>query len=417
MFDAANRSARWVYFKKDVMPKEEEIFPRAAPALQFSLLFDPAAAYQAIMKRLALLATIVFATLSTVAVGAADERIATVDPHRASGGNAREFKNRVFPPSTMPRALPMEGSPTQPQRVISQRAAKFLQENESTLSILLVERGRILFEGYRLPASAATAQHSQSMSKSLTAYTIGNLLCDGKIASLDDAAQKYAPSLAGTVYGEATIRHLLTMSSGAALSSSSGNSYEGQFVDVRGGKVSALSVMQRYGGRDIAAGREFRYLANDTVALAFVAEAAGGFLDSFERYIWNNIGAEGPGYWLLDKDGMAMANAGASVATRDWARLALFSIEQLKSGSDCMRNFMKDATSPQIPNTLKRAGRSFPAYGFQTWIRNGTYWWVGYGGQRVGVAPQTEKVVVLTSWRENDMDRVYRLFDDWVVGK
>ena len=34
------------------------------------------------------------------------------------------------------------------------------------------------------------------------------------------------------------------------------------------------------------------------------------------------------------------------------------------------------------------------------------------GTLRIGVAPQTEKVIVLTSWREDYIDRVYRLFDD-----
>ncbi len=369
------------------------------------------------MKTSTVLAAVLFVALSAAAVRAEGEAVATVDPRRESGGNARDFKNRVFPPSAVPRELPPETSPTKLQRAASDRAAKILNENEGALSLLLVERGRILFEGYRSPAARETAQHSQSMSKSLAAYTVGNLLCEGKIASLQDSAQAYAPSLVGTVYGEATIRNLLTMSSGAALSSSSGNSYEGQFVDVRAGRVSALSVMRRFGARDVAAGTEFRYLANDTMALAFVAEGAGGFLDGFERHIWRKIGAERPGYWLLDKDGMAIANAGVSATTRDWARLGLFSIFQLKLGSDCMRRFMADATSQQISNASKRAGRSFPGYGFQTWVRNGAYWWVGYGGQRVGIEPVSEKIIVLTSWRENYMDRVYRLFDEWVAGR
>jgi CubicO group peptidase (beta-lactamase class C family) len=78
---------------------------------------------------------------------------------------------------------------------------------------------------------------------------------------------------------------------------------------------------------------------------------------------------------------------------------------------------MKEATSQQIPNTLKRVGRSFPGYGFQTWIRNRSYWWVGFGGQRVGIEPETEKVIVVTSWREDYMDKIYRLFDDWVADR
>jgi len=368
------------------------------------------------LKILALLAAIALATFS-VAPAWGDERVATVDPRRESGGNAREFKNKVFPASAVPRELPYEAAPTRAQRTVAERAEMLLRENLGALSLLLVERGRILFEGYKPPATRETPQHSQSMSKSLTAYTIGHLLCDGRIESLNDPAQKYAHLLHGTVYGEATIYNLLTMTSGAALSTSSGNSYDGQFDEVRAGKVSSLSVMLRFGTRDIPAGKEFRYLANDTMALAYVAEAAGGFLDGFERHIWSKIGAEGAGYWLIDNQGMAIANAGVSATTRDWARLGIFSVSQIKSGGDCMRKFMKDATSFQVPNVSKRTGKAFPGYGFQTWVRNKTYWWIGYGGQRVGVEPETEKIIVVTSWREDYMDRVYRLFDDWVAGR
>jgi len=365
----------------------------------------------------ALPAAIAAAFLLAMPTAIADERVPTLDPRRESGGNAREFKNRVFAPSRTPSALPEEHAPTQRQRSVAARAEAVLRENQGALSVLVVENGRVLYEGYRAPAARDTPQHSQSMSKSLTAYTVGHMLCEGRIGSLDDPAQKYARQLAGTVYGEASLRHLLTMTSGAALSSSSGNSYDRQFDDVRAGKVSALSVMLRYGARDIPAGKEFRYLANDTMALAYVADAAGGFLDGFERHVWSRIGAEGPGYWLLDNEGTAIANSGISATTRDWARLAMFSASQLASDDPCVRDFMKAATSAQVANTLRRTGRAFPAYGYQTWIRDRTYWWVGYGGQRVGIDPRTGRILVVTSWREDYMDRVYRFFDDWNAGR
>ena len=89
------------------------------------------------------------------------------------------------------------------------------------LTLLLLDRGKILFEGYKSPATDQTAQHSQSMSKSLTAYMVGILLCDGRIRSLGDRAEAYVPQLKGTVYGDATIKQLLMMSSGAAPATSS----------------------------------------------------------------------------------------------------------------------------------------------------------------------------------------------------
>lgn len=339
---------------------------------------------------------------------------AAVNPMMESGGNANLFKNAHFSKSLAPHPLPLISDPTKPQKEITAKAQRLLNENEGALSLLLIDKERILFEGYKAPASAFTAQHSMSMSKSLTAYLIGAAYCDGKIRNLEDRADTYSTELKGTVYGDATIKQLLTMSSGAAPASYSGSYYQGQFDDVRSGKVSALEIMRRFGSHDTTPGKEFRYLGNDTQALGSIMEAVGGFSYAFEKYIWSHVGAEADGFWLLDKDDMALAYAGASAITRDWGRLAIWSLAQLKSPNDCFRQFMKAATSAQIANRSKRVGASFSDYGYQTWIRGSAYWWVGFGGQRVGIDPRTERILILTSWREDYMAKVYALFDEWV---
>ena len=353
--------------------------------------------------------------LFEVASAVASENVATVNPLMESGGIAARFSNLRFAPSARPSPLVRLESPSKPQASVAERANLLLTKNEGALTLLLLERGKILFEGYKPPATDQTAQHSQSMSKSLTAYMVGILLCDGQIRSLGDRAEAYVPQLKGTVYGAATIKQLLTMSSGAAPATSSGNSYEGQQDEIRAGKVSSLDTMRRFGARDIAAGKEFRYLANDTQGSAFVIESLGGFANIFQKRVWDEIGAEAPGFWLIDKENMPLGNAGTSVVARDWGRLALWSLKQLKSSDTCIRDFMKDATSAQIANASKIVGASFPSYGYQTWVRKNAYWWVGFGGQRVGIDPKSERVLVLTSWREDYMGEVYKLFDDWIA--
>jgi len=357
----------------------------------------------------------IVAVLISTSATAASENVATLNPIMESGGVAARFSNARFEPSPRPSPLLRLDTPSKQQASVAERANLLLTKNAGALTLLLLDREKILFEGYKAPATEATAQHSQSMSKSLTAYMIGILLCDGQIRSLDDRAEAYVPQLQGTVYGEATIKQLLTMSSGAASATSSGNSYEGQQDEIRAGKVSSLDTMRRFGARDIAAGREFRYLANDTQGLAFVLESLSGFANTFQKRVWDQTGAEAPGFWLLDKENMALGNAGTSVVARDWGRLALWSLKQLNSSNSCMSDFMKAATSAQIPNTAKRIGAAFPSYGYQTWVRKNAYWWIGFGGQRVGVDPRSERVLVLTSWREDYMAEVYKLFDDWIA--
>lgn len=347
--------------------------------------------------------------------GSALAEVAQVSPVRASGGMAREFKNFSLPPTSDPTLLSTALALTSDQRQIADMAREIFDRNPA-LSIMLVDRGQIIFESYKGPAGRDTAQFSWSMSKSLVAYTIGGMLCDGKISSLDDQAKKYAPELEGTVYGESSIRNLLTMSSGARAAVSNGVAYPGQWEDHRNGAVGTLEVLRKYGSADINAGKEFRYLGNDTLALGLIIESRGGFQENFQKYLWNPSKPSATGYWLLGKkDNVPMAMAGVSAITADWARMAMFTITAKKSDSSCIRDYMTTATSQQIENKTKRTGRAFNGYGYQTWTSpsfgNGkSYWWVGYGGQRVGIDSDKERILVVTSHREDYMADVYQLF-------
>lgn len=367
------------------------------------------------MKRSQLSAAIVALFVATTSLAQPTE----VNSRRASGGMSTEFKNHRLEPAKDPVPLPTINEPSAAQKRIIDQAHRMFENNQGALSILIVDRGQILFERYRAPATEKTAQFSWSMSKSLTAYTIGNMLCEGKIANLDDPAKKYAPELEGTVQGDASVRNLLTMSSGARESVGGGNSYKTQdtddWMDTRAGKFSGMEIVRKFGARDIPSGQEFRYLGNDTQALNAVAQNRGGLIQNFDQYIWKQARTENPGYWLLDRDGWAVSQAGFSATTRDWARLAMQAIHMQKASSSCVQDFMRSATTQQIRNRTKRSGKMFDGYGYQTWTNPNfgdrkSYWWVGYGGQRVGVDPAKERIIIVSSWREDYMPEVYDLF-------
>lgn len=340
--------------------------------------------------------------------------IAEVNPRRHAGGFAREANNRIFEASKAPLALPKKDL-TWSDRSIAARAESIIDTNKTT-AILLVEKGQIIFEKYKEPATETSPMYSQSMSKSLTAYTLGNMLCHGSISSLDVPASKYLPDLAGTASGDAPLRHVLSMSSGVADAKMAGEHEDRQTLRIQNKEYSTLDVVKKYGAKTIESGKELRYTATDTFTLSLVGDAAGGFFDAFEKYLWKPAATESEGFWLYDKNGKPMSASGVSATIRDWARLAVFSIKQLKSDG-CIGNYMKAATSAQVPNRSKRIGAAFKSYGYQTWIGDfggvSSYWWVGYGGQRVGIDPVSEKIIVLTSYREDYMDDVYKLFRDW----
>jgi CubicO group peptidase (beta-lactamase class C family) len=350
------------------------------------------------------------------------EEVATVDPVKHSGGLAKLTNNRVFPASENPIPLPNKTLSEADQKIV--HLANQLIDSNATTALLLIEKGKIVFEKYKAPANVDAPLFSQSMSKSLTAYTIGQLLCEGKINSLDARADTFVPELKGTVFGESSIKDLLTMSSGAKDGITSGQTYAGEWMDVVYKGVTTESILKKYGQRDVTffgnplpGGAEFRYKAVDTYTLEHVADRTGNFFNTFEKTIWNKSRPQSKGYWLYDSAKHAQSASGSSFVGRDWARLAMHSVNELKHGSPCMQNFMKAATTMQLPNSSKRIGKAFKGYGYQTWIADfggkASYWWVGYGGQRVGVDPESEKILVLTSHREDYMDSVYKLFSAW----
>lgn len=350
--------------------------------------------------------------------GTAHADTPTVDPVLHSGGLAYNYKNVKFEPSSNVLPLPKKDLSWTDKNIVSK--AERLIDNNKTTAILLVEKGRIVFEKYKAPATQDSPLFSQSMSKSLTAYAFGAVMCSGKVRSLDDRAGMYAPTLEGTIFGEATIRNLLRMSSGTTEPTMAGSHDPREWFKLRDGELTTVDILHGpVNVRDKQQGTYLRYSSTDTWSVAEVARGVGmPIADVFAKEIWGKAGTESPGYWLQDKSGRLMSHSGFSATAKDWARLAIYTIKALKGDQgSCMQAYMKQATSPQIANESKRVGSAFKSYGYQTWIADfnskHSYWWVGYGGQRVGVDPVSEKIIVVTSWKEDYMADVYKLFATW----
>ena len=302
--------------------------------------------------------------------------------------------------------------------------AERLSANTSVLSLVLIEGDQIIFESYNASSAAHKHMFSWSMSKSLTSLTVGAALCSGKIQSLDKPAEELSAELKGTILGKATVKQLLMMAGGVADAADfTGEHMNSAWTPIAIGQVlTGQEYVEKYGGpvRELfgerSPGSKFNYSNLNTLALESVVEANGGFLKVFEEQIWQKIGAERKGSWVLDKSGRAVTYAGFSATPRDFARLALWSIEQTSKPDDCMSKYLKEATSRQIDN-FSNTAKNFKHYGYQMWVNNGvprpSYWWAGFGGQRVGIDTEKKRVIVVSSWREDYMDQVYSLFERW----
>jgi len=298
-----------------------------------------------------------------------------------------------------------ELSPTDDRQAAerAERDSKFFLSG--TLSVLLLENGRILYEDYANGASRTSLMRSYSVAKSLTALAVGEALCAGKIKSLEDKATAYAPTLEGTAYGAATIRQLLTYTSGAEDPGGDGFTGIHNRTDYRAmfeQKLSLTELMRKYGGASrFRAGERFIYNGLDSAALSIVVRGATGMPMPrwFEETVWQKAGGESRAEWSVDKDGNGIADIGVYATTRDFARIGLYILERLNGKSDdsCGAAFMRDAAAAHV---RKGYWTPAPSWGLGLHVgADGNTWLFGHGAQRVGVNVKMGRVFATNGFK------------------
>jgi CubicO group peptidase (beta-lactamase class C family) len=143
------------------------------------------------------------------------------------------------------------------------------------MGLIIVKDGVVQVERYQYDRKPSHRFVSQSMAKSVTALAIGFALAEGRIKSLDDRADQYAPKLGGTLYGATTIRNLLRMSSGAHLKSATMATTTGS-ASPRRFHATASKARRIVMVRDAEQGTRFHYASAETASLAAVLPARHG---------------------------------------------------------------------------------------------------------------------------------------------
>ena len=292
-------------------------------------------------------------------------------------------------------------------------SANSIAKNDHNLGLLVIKDGKVLHESYNSKyADENSLFFSMSMSKSLTAYSMAGLVCSGKV-DISEPVGKYSDELGGT-YMTASVRDVLRMASGAPIPTFAGQPVKGIWRDASLQRIGILDTYKDYSNRETKPGTKFNYYAPDTLAIARVIAKASNepnMMKEFKEQVWNQIGAEKDAAMNHDKHGIVLANSSFSATLRDWGRLGLWSLAKNREDS-CEGKFHKEANTQQIVNHSERQGKAFKGYGYQVWIRNDhQYWWVGHGGQRVGVDTEKNAVIVAFSYVEDYMNDLYKLMD------
>jgi CubicO group peptidase (beta-lactamase class C family) len=323
-------------------------------------------------------------------------------------GGVNELK-----PSRRPLALPK--APTEPAYRWGTDGKLTIDDflaRQRIMGLLIVKDGVIQVERYQYERKPSDPFTSNSMAKSVTSLGIGIALGEGKIASLDDRADKYATKLRGSVFGETTIRNLLRMAVGAkyqqAYDRGEGDTAKFWPIVDRSGIEQALASYVTE--RERPQGEKFYYVSPATVALAAALRGATG--TSLSQYLsprlWQAIGAESPATWRTDRTGLEVANGNFNAKLRDYARLGIVLANDGVRPDDptraaiVPREYLLDATDEKRVPEQFRPGKatSYLGYGYQFWLYPGKrrrFAMLGVFGQSILIDPDIKLVIVQTA--------------------
>ena len=202
-----------------------------------------------------------------------------------------------------------------------------------TDGFLVLHQGRVVYERYFNGQVAADRHIMFSVTKSLIGILGEQLIHDGVLVA-QAPTQHYVPELAGSAFGDATVRQLLDMAVGVhytelyddPTSESSQYGYACGFKPALPEYAQYESLYQylpslRKRGEH---GGLFHYVTATTEVLAWVMERASGLgcAEQLQR-VWQQLGCERDAYFMADPWGRSVAGAGFNATLRDMGRFGL----------------------------------------------------------------------------------------------
>ena len=282
-----------------------------------------------------------------------------------------------------------------------------------TDAIIVLHKGRIVYERYFGVTTPRTQHIAFSVTKSYVGTIAASLVAEGLI---DEQApvSRYAPELAESGFGDATVREVLDMTTaidfderyGAPDSTIAQYSYAARLfprpADYRGpeGLLDFAATLPKAGEH----GNRFTYRTVNSDVLALIVARTTGkpVARHVEERLWSKLGMEADAAVVLDGVGTPFWGGGLVLTLRDMARFGELmrlggkwkgeqlipeaAIADIVGGAD-REGFAKNGAYPTLPGW---------SYRNQWWIAHddhGAYMARGIHGQAIYIDPQAEMVI------------------------
>jgi CubicO group peptidase (beta-lactamase class C family) len=281
-----------------------------------------------------------------------------------------------------------------------------------TDGIIVLHRGRIIYEHYFGALTNARPHQAFSVTKSFFGTLSAMLIAEG---SLDASAKvaRYIPELAGSGWGDATIQQVLDMTtaidftenyvgdSTTMLAYRNATHFSARPSGYSGPKsiYAYLPSVQKNGTH----GETFTYRTPNVDVVGWLIARVTGKSPAtlLSERIWSRIGAEDDAFLQVDDDGVPLVGSALNARLRDMAR---FGELMRLNGRFNGRQIIPDAVVKQIRNGASR--ETFAKAGYAT-LPGWSYhdlWWVshddhgvftarGIHGQAIYIDPKAEMVI------------------------
>ncbi len=282
-----------------------------------------------------------------------------------------------------------------------------------TDGILVLHRGRIVYERYFGALTEEGLHAVMSVTKSLTGTLAAMLAAEGRLdPSLPVSA--CVPQLAGSAFGDATVREVMDMTTSIRFS----EDYTDPEADIWRYGEAGNPLLEHPDGtpqgyydylRTIRKadrhGNVFGYRTANADVLGWIVASVTGksVAELLEERIWSRMGMEQDGYYLVDALGTPFAGGGFNAALRDLGRFG----EMLRLGGSWRgERILPEAAVAEIRGGGDRDafarseyGEALPGWSYRDmwWVTHnahGAYMARGVHGQAIYIDPAAEMVIV-----------------------
>lgn len=333
------------------------------------------------------------------------------------------FNATTLQPSSTPYSFPEAYAPFDDELAIAvdghtESIQAFLRASRTT-SLLVLHKGKIVYEYYGETGTKAQPHISFSVAKSFVSALVGIAYEQGLIADLEQPVTDYVPELIGTGYDSVPIKDILQMSSGVH--------FNEDYADFNS-DINRFSRAIAFGTSldDFSAslkstrtpGEYHKYVSIDTQVLGMLlVRATNTSLTEYaQTHLWEPLGMQDTAYWLSDDQGMELALGGLNITARDYAKFGWMYANQGRfNGVQVVpEQWVIDSVTADAPHLLPGDNpNSNSSYGY------GYQWWLPVGGddefmaqgiyhQYIYIDPDAATVIVKTSANHAYNDRQQR---------